>query len=206
MEEDETRIFLRQTTGDSLIIRVSSVLICGCMNLTTIDAPDFDLAKTLDSGQVFHWESLGSGFVGMIDQQPVYAEQQADELLVSHGTAPLIRHYFALDHPLREICAALPVDPAMSAARDYCGGLRIIRQPIWECLATFITSSMKQVAHIRQMSRALRQRFGTRRMICGSHVYAFPSARRLARTTENRVARMCARVSRKESSRNRTTC
>jgi hypothetical protein len=34
-----------------------------------------------------------------------------------------------------------------------CRGLRILRQPRWECLATFITSSMKQVAHIRAMSK-----------------------------------------------------
>jgi N-glycosylase/DNA lyase len=79
----------------------------------------------------------------------------------------------------------------MSAARDYCSGLRIIRQPIWECLATFITSSMKQVAHIRQMSRALRQRFGRRGLIYGSHPHAFPSALRLARTTEAEL-RECA--------------
>ena len=161
------------------------------MNVTRIEAPDFDLVKTLDSGQVFHWMPLGAGFVGMIDARPVYVEQRDDELFVSRGAAALIRHYFALDHPLRAICAALPVDPAMSAARDYCGGLRIIRQPLWECLATFITSSMKQVAHIRQMSRALRQRFGIRGAIYGSHVYAFPSAARLARTTEAEL-RECA--------------
>ncbi len=125
-----------------------------------IEAPDFDLAGTLDSGQVFHWEALGAGFVGMIGGAPVYLEQKSDQLLVRHGTEALVRHYFALDHPLREICAAFPDDPAMSAARDFCRGLRIIRQPLWECLASFITSSMKQVAHIRQMSRALRQRFG----------------------------------------------
>ena len=29
-------------------------------------APDFDLAMTLDSGQVFHWEKIGNGFVGTI--------------------------------------------------------------------------------------------------------------------------------------------
>jgi len=39
-------------------------------------ASDFDLAKTLDSGQVFHWESLGAGFVGMIGEVPVRLEQR----------------------------------------------------------------------------------------------------------------------------------
>jgi N-glycosylase/DNA lyase len=79
----------------------------------------------------------------------------------------------------------------MEAARDFCQGLRIIRQPEWECLATFICSSMKQVAHIRQMSLALRKRFGARKTISGTHVYAFPGAGRLAGSSEEEL-RKCA--------------
>ena len=93
--------------------------------------------------------------------------------------------------PSTEICASFPDDPAMQEASAFCHGLRIIRQPRWECLATFITSSMKQVGHIRQISRTLRERFGTPFMIYGSHVYAFPGAARLARTSE-KVLRDCA--------------
>ncbi|MEP6821905.1 MAG: DNA glycosylase [Chthoniobacterales bacterium] len=154
------------------------------MKLFRIAASDFDLAKTLDSGQVFHWEPRGAGFVGVIGEHAVYLEQAGEKLLVAPGAASLVPHYFALDHPLAEICAAFPKDPAMEAARVYCTGLRIMRQPIWECLASFITSSMKQVAHIRQMSRALRERFGVPLMIDGNHVYAFPAPEKLARTTE----------------------
>ena len=62
-----------------------------------------------------------------------------------------------------------------------------MRQPRWECLATFITSSMKQVAHIRQISSALRKRFGTGLSICGTQVYAFPSAEKLAGLTEKEL-------------------
>jgi N-glycosylase/DNA lyase len=101
-----------------------------------------------------------------------------------------IAHYFALDHPLVEICATFPDDPIMTAAGDFCRGLRIIRQPKWECLATFIFSSMKQVAHIRQISAALRKRFGEQRAINDHVVYAFPSPQRIARATEKEL-RQC---------------
>src|SRR5436309_1097493 len=84
-----------------------------------------------------------------------------------------------------DICASFPRDPVMNAARAFCRGLRIIRQPKWECLATFICSSMKQVAHIRQISRALRERFGEKKEICGHQVFSFPPADRLAGTSEN---------------------
>ena len=79
----------------------------------------------------------------------------------------------------------------MSAARHFCRGLRIIRQPKWECLATFICSSMKQVAHIRQISKALRERFGVPRKIDRHVAYTFPSARRLAESSESEL-RKCA--------------
>ncbi|HEX4665359.1 MAG TPA: DNA glycosylase [Chthoniobacterales bacterium] len=163
-----------------------------------IPAPEFDLAATLDSGQVFHWDSLGAGFVGTIGNRAVYVEQRGDVLTVRGGEAPLpargeralsrmVARYFALDHRLAEICASLPDDPAMQTAAAFCRGLRIMRQPRWECLATFITSSMKQVAHIRQMSFALRRRFGRKLEICGTHLYAFPSAQSLAGTTEKEL-------------------
>ena len=102
-----------------------------------------------------------------------------------------MRHYFALDHPLAEICASFPDDPVMNAARDFCHGLRIIRQPKWECLATFICSSMKQVAHIRQISKALRERFGNERKIDNYVIHAFPPARRIAGNSQEEL-RECA--------------
>ena len=191
------------------------------MKLRQIEARDFDLARTLDSGQVFHWEKCGAGFTGTIGPRAVYVEQRGDRLLFSGTSAKAIAKYFALDHPLAEICRSFPRDPALTAARDFCRGLRIIRQPRWECLATFICSSMKQVAHIRQISLALRRGFGTRQdvprglkarprrlrrlrygstalrfargdgAIYVSDVYAFPSAARLAQSSEAEL-RKCA--------------
>ena len=156
------------------------------MQLSKIVVTDFDLAMTLDSGQVFHWERSDAGFVGTIGERAVYVEQRGDLLAGSCGN-DLLRHYFALDHPLEEICASFPNDAAMNAARDFCRGLRIIRQPKWECLATFICSSMKQVAHIRQMSHALRQRFGEPRTINQRTLFTFPGAQTLAAQREREL-------------------
>jgi len=182
------------------------------MKLVEISAPAFDLAKMLDSGQVFHWEKIGHGFVGTISDLPIYVEQRGDVLKVRVGKGELdclkqsscggareerrivsrtVAHYFALDHPPAEICASFPNDPIMIAARNFCRGLRIIRQPKWECLATFICSSMKQVAHIRQISKALRERFGVARKIDNYVVNTFPSAARLAESSEMEL-RKCA--------------
>jgi N-glycosylase/DNA lyase len=50
---------------------------------------------------------------------------------------------------------------------------------------------MKQVAHIRQISLALRKRFGEPRRTGGSMLYTFPSAQRIARASEKQL-RACA--------------
>src|SRR6476620_3537693 len=168
------------------------------MRLTRIRAPDFDLEKTLNSGQVFHWQKVGDGFVGTIGDLPVYVDHGGSALKVRFDGPPkptreprvlpgIVERYFALDHPLAEICDSFPKDPVMNAARNFCHGLRIIRQPKWECLATFICSSMKQVAHIRQISLALRKRFGERRTIGDQLVYTFASPRRLAQASEKEL-------------------
>ena len=181
----------------SFVIRHSEFVII-FTNVIAICAPDFDLAMTLDSGQVFHWEKIDNGFAGTIDDRAVYIEQHGKILRASGGGFELdcfkqssfpasVADYFALDHPLAKICESFPSDPVMNAARDFCRGLRIIRQPKWECLATFICSSMKQVAHIRQISLALRNRFGDQLKIGNQLVHTFPPPQRIARASESQL-------------------
>ncbi|MEI8340064.1 MAG: DNA glycosylase [Verrucomicrobiota bacterium] len=155
--------------------------------LTPLEAPEFDLALTLNSGQAFHWTKAGEGFAGTIANIPVYAEQHGASLRVTPGTESLARHYFALDHSPSEIHASFPDDPAMNASLEFCRGMRILRQPAWECLATFITSSMKQVAHIRQMSLAIRAKFGRRVRLQGAELFTYPSTNRLAKASEEEL-------------------
>ncbi len=156
-----------------------------------IDAPEFDLAMTLESGQVFHWQGHGAGFAGVIDERAVCVEQRDAKLFFSGTDRRTISHYFALDHPLAEICASLPRDEIMNRARNFCRGLRIIRQPQWECLATFICSSMKQVAHIRQISHALRRRYGRSLELNDLSLHAFPTPEQIAKTSVAQL-RECA--------------
>lgn len=151
--------------------------------MTLLPAAPFDLDLTLESGQVFHWEKLRTGkWRGLIGRELVEVESRGDHLAVK-GPSELVKNYFALDHPLEDIYAGFPEDPMSRAALRACHGLRIIRQPRWECLATFITSSMKQVSHIRAMSLEIRRRFGS--AVRGSGVAAYPEAEVLAQCTES---------------------
>lgn len=122
----------------------------------------FDLHATINSGQTFHWHPFRNGWLGTIGDSAVYLEQTADGLRITpEEMTPHVIHYFALDHDIPAIQQTFPQDDLpLREAIAYSPGLRILRQPLWECLATFITSSLKQVPHIRQISLRLRERFG----------------------------------------------
>lgn len=147
-----------------------------------MECPEFDLRMTLESGQTFHWTPLEEGYTGCIGSESLFVRQQG-KLLHYRGIGEKgIRHYFALDHDLQAIRRSCAGHAAVHDAAMACRGLRIMRQPHWECLASFILSPMKQVAHIRQMSLALRRTYGRR--LADTPVPAFPSPEALASTSE----------------------
>jgi N-glycosylase/DNA lyase len=146
---------------------------------------DFDLRMTLTCGQVFHWQESRDGWIGAVGDAVIYAEQRGDVLFVSAGMEKVSKEYFALDHPLGEIYTTFPVDGSMVAAAEFCRGLRIVRQPAWECVATFITSALKQVPHIAQISHTLRERYGAALKRDEMTLFAYPTPERIAALSED---------------------
>lgn len=161
------------------------------MKLVSLGRPLLDLEMTLNSGQTFHWVREGDGWMGAIGARAAYLEQRDGELRVNTGAEEAATLYLALDHPLEDIYQTFPSDAVSRAALEFCRGMRILRQPKWEAVATFITSSMKQVAHIAQISHTLRRKFGEA-LKCGSHaVYAYPTPAAVAALEESDL-RACA--------------
>ena len=150
----------------------------------------FDLAQTLDSGQVFHWEAHERegipGFAGCLGGTPAWLAQVEPERIQVHGVSgDEAARYLGIDAPVSTVHDTFPTgDAVLAEAMAYCPGLRLLRQPTWECLATFITSSLKQVIHIRQISLTLRRRFGERREIDGREVFAYPEPAAIAEAGE----------------------
>lgn len=144
----------------------------------------FDLGLTLNSGQAFHWVSEGAGWKGVVDGFGGWLCQRGREL---HGRGiprRVAERYLALDHDIALVHGSFPNHPRLRAAVAACGGMRILRQPLWECLAAFITSSMKRVSHISAMSHCLRGRFGKRVSTPVGDVFVYPEPERLAQAGE----------------------
>ena len=152
--------------------------------------PDYDLAATLGCGQAFGWAQHAAGWTGVVSGRWVEL-QQTEDTLIARTVAPTtdwawLTHYFQTNVKLNAVLATFPNDPHLQAAAAACRGLRLLRQDPWECLASFILSSTKQIVQIRQIVSLLGERFGSPVAVpaCQQPVFAFPSAAQLASATE----------------------
>jgi len=152
---------------------------------------DYDLSATLGSGQAFGWRCGDAGWTGVVDGRWVRL-RAAPGQIAAETAAPAadwqwLRHYLQLDVNLPEVLAAFPRDdPALQAAVRACAGLRLLRQEPWECLASFICSSSKQIAQIKQITALLSRRFGEPLPVPpgAEPAWSFPGYARLAAVSE----------------------
>ena len=100
-----------------------------------------------------------------------------------------LRHYLQLDLDFGKICGTFPADEPMQNSLLACAGLRLLRQEPWECLASFICSSTKQIVQIQQIIALLCRRFGEPVAVPAGHepVWSFPDFTRLAEAEESEL-------------------
>ena len=151
---------------------------------------DYDLAATLNSGQAFRWQPHGNGWTGIVGSHWVRLEA-ANNVLTARTARPVtdwtwLTHYLQLDLDLAAVLASFPDDPPMRSAVGACRGLRLLRQDPWECLASFILSSTKQIVQIRQIIAQLCECHGEPVPVPDGHppAHSFPSPARLANVDE----------------------
>jgi N-glycosylase/DNA lyase len=155
-----------------------------------IPTRDYDLAATLTSGQAFRWTQRDGAWEGVVGARWVRLRARADGIEVETA-APVedwswLRQYLQSDVELGLITRTFPDDDAMRASVAACRGLRLLRQDPWECLASFILSSTKQIVQIQQIVGLLCVRFGDPLVIPPGRgtVHSFPAAEQLALRSE----------------------
>jgi len=93
--------------------------------------------------------------------------------------------YLELNVNLSSVQQSFPADEHMKRAVTECRGLRLLKQEPWECLASFILSSTKQIVQIQQIVALLCERFGQPvRSPRAETWFSFPSIDRIAALSE----------------------
>ena len=156
------------------------------MLLLELECVPFALDCTLACGQVFRWHRDGDAWVGVVQGHVLRARHLKNCLEVAVTPDDMddafIRGYFRLDDDLPQILEEIGRDDVIRESIRALFGLRLVRQDVWECLASYICASFNNIPRIRGMVDRLCQRFGDE--IGGNpDAHGFPSAAVLSRST-----------------------
>jgi N-glycosylase/DNA lyase len=170
----------------------------------------FDLQSTVESGQSYCWhredgrtyESLdahgGSAWYATVlparhtptAEPEVLRVRQRDgsvEWEAGFDAADCLRALVRMDDDLEAIRAAAPDEPLVERALDAYDGMRLVRDPPFRCLVSFICSAQMRVERIHAMQRALAREFGSEIRFNGDTYHAFPTPERLAAADESEL-------------------
>jgi len=164
-----------------------------------------DLQATLESGQSYlWWRADGADFeagtagddgwyltTARVDGTPaVVRARQHDGRLEWESTVDaeaLLCRRLGLGDDLPAIRETAPDDPLIRNAYDEYWGMRIVRDPPFPSLVSFICSAQMRVSRIHGMQQALREAFGTPVEFDGETYHAYPTPEQLAAASEDRL-------------------
>lgn len=149
----------------------------------------FNLEQTLGCGQCFRFSQISENrFCGVALDRYIELESIENELYVyceSDFSKDEIALFLDLDTDYVSVNEILSGDETLKSAISYAGGIRIIRQPKWEALCSFILSQNNNIKRISGIIERLCECFGES---VGNGRYSFPSAEVLATLTAEDLA------------------
>ena len=178
----------------------------GAIPIAELEGP-FDLQATVESGQSYLWhrrdgkmyttaaayggeawyQTVVPPLAGVSDEQVVVRVRQRNNTIEWQSTTdavPILRHLLRLDDDLAAIMAETPDEPLLNRAIAEYQGMRLVRDPPFPCLISFICSAQMRVGRIHEMQQRLAEEYGQQLELDGESVAAFPTPEALADCSE----------------------
>lgn len=160
-------------------------------NLILENVIDFNIQHILECGQCFNFEKIGDMEYVIVAYGNMLHIQQKENNITMYNTTMeayegVWKHYFDMDNDYSAIKNYLKSkdDKIIPAIEDK-WGIRILNQEFCETLLSFIISQNKQIPHIKQIVRAISERFGKKLgSVEGRSYYSFPDMEELKNVTE----------------------
>ena len=155
-----------------------------------------DLAQIADSGQCFTWIGLGGGCYAIEALgRCLVARQEEDRFFFSCSEQEfqeVWRDYFDLERDYGALKRRVdPEDAYLRAAVEYGGGIRVLKQDLWEVMVSFVISQNNNISRIRNSIRGLCAEYGRRMPLTGDRFYyTFPQPEELAAAEEADFTRL----------------
>lgn len=131
----------------------------------------------IDAAQCFHWVETERGFAAVLEGNAVWLRP---------GDAfedVRLRRYLDLDRDYDAIAREYEEFPAAQKAFAACPGLRVLNQPPWETLFSFILSANNNVVRIRSLVYAISRAYGAE----ADGLYGIPGPEAIAAASEDEL-------------------
>ncbi len=151
--------------------------------LLEVDEP-LDLDATLGCGQAFRWVRRDGWWEGVVGRQAIRLRQDGRRLEVRGADESFVRHYLSLDLDLEAVISSIDRDPVVHAAIEEVYGLRILRQPLFECLISYLCATNTNIQAVQRRVEAIARHYGERIESDGGQSHAFPDLSSLSHVTD----------------------
>lgn len=176
------------------------------MNHGTISVEDFSLSDTIESGQTFLWnrkdgqmfssETQGTYWTCVTyENAPCYIEvsQNEDTELQWKSNCEKIgrklKRMLGLNINIESVKSSIidldNTNGVMREAIDNADGLRIVNDPLFPCLISFICSTQMRITRIHKMVNNIKENYGHPIHTNKSKFYTFPDSVQLSNASED---------------------
>jgi N-glycosylase/DNA lyase len=145
------------------------------------DIQNFDLKQTFECGQCFRWNKCMDGsYLGIAGDYVIKASYKDGGIQIECDDDGFAADYFDLTRDYGKIINAIKGDGIIKKAAAAGKGIRLLKQPPWETLVSFIISANNNIPRIKKIIELLCRNFGEPISYNGCIYYKFPSAKALS--------------------------
>ncbi len=129
-------------------------------NRIIVDAADLDIKATLECGQLFRFEKIDGGYTVKSGADSCNVYSVGDEVVIETSAVDYFVNFFNLDRDVNRLKRELARFPELTDPLNSCGALRILHQPLFETIISFIISANNNIPRIKTIISRICAEFG----------------------------------------------
>ncbi|MBR5227789.1 MAG: 8-oxoguanine DNA glycosylase [Clostridia bacterium] len=152
-----------------------------CLKVNT-----FNLQFTLECGQCFRWEKTDENeYIGVIDDRVLKIRQEGENLFIwsnnKENLKEKVEYYFDIKKDYKKLEQEISkIDDNIKQAVKFSSGIRILNQPLFETLISYIISANNNIKRISKSVKSISEKYGKKIEFEGNEYYLFPTLKELS--------------------------
>ena len=150
------------------------------MNNFTLEIKNFDIEAIFTCGQCFRFEKESDkSFTAVALGRVINLSANGDKITFSNTTKEefdsVWKNYFDMERDYEGIVSCLSKNAVLADSVEFGKGIRILRQPFFECMLSFIISANNNIPRIQKIINKLSEIYGEKIKYGDREYYAFPT-------------------------------